>query len=392
MCLSLLGQLAVLPPKFVGPDTGKYLEIARKQMNPEFWGDPAAFDGNYWPMLYPTFLNLLIRISGDHTFLLVLQAVMAMLLVVVTWCLAFPFGRRTRVVVAFLVAMSPAVWSIARTGGYEILLALLICTALALLRATSVPNQIREGFAPVGLGALSGVLVGLAILVQNKALIVLPVMVYLALRMGRPTLLGQLIGLVLTLLPWALRNQIVLGNPLPFTKNGPVNIWIGNNPDQTLGGFMDPPPLPPGSHSYIDATARFIISQPEASFSLLLRRLTRLLEPSYIYPDVLPIPAQIVFHGYNIVFTSTLTLLVFVYVGGWLWRSAALPQALGAIALVLTMFFAVHLPFLAESRYMAPMNPLAIVVAVPTLGAIAKLYRNRFHQSGSSSSTSLPGD
>lgn len=346
-------------------------------MNFGYWMDPMAFDGNYWPLLYPTFLNLVLRVSEDPAFILVLQALLAMILVLLAWRLAFPFGGRTRVTVAFLVALSPAVWSIARTGGYKILLALLISATLVLLRATSESAPMHGRLASVGLGAISGALVGLAILVQNKALIVVPVMVYLALRMGRRTLVGQIVGLFLTLLPWTVRNLLVLGTPIPFTKNGPINIWIGNNPDQILGGFMDPPPLPPGASGYIDATLRFIVSQPEASFSLLLRRMTRLLEPSYIYPENLPIPAQILFPGYNIVFTTIITIVILVYIGGWLWRSPAIPRGLGALALLLTMFFAVHLPFLAESRYMAPMSPLAVVVSVPTLMAIARLYRHR---------------
>lgn len=374
MSLSLVGQLAILPTKFVGPDTGKYLEIARKQFESGFWADPAAFDGNYWPMLYPTFLNLVLRVSSDYDFFLVLQAVLAALLVLITWRLAFPLGRRIRITSAFLVAISPAVWSIARTGGYEILLAVILSSALLTLHATWPTSLIRSGGQSVTRGVSSGVLIGLAILVQTKALIVVPVMVYLAFRMGRRTAAGQLLGLVVTLAPWTVRNFFILGTPLPTTKNGPVNIWIGNNPDQVFGGFMDPPPLPTGSTGYIDASIRFIVSQPEASFSLLLRRLMRLLEPTYLYPENFPIPAQIVFHGFNIVFTISITTLVLVFIGGWLWRSPAIPKDLGPVALVLVMYFAIHLPFLAESRYMAPMNPIAVVIAAATCRALRRLY------------------
>lgn len=374
MGISLFGQLAILPTKFVGPDTGKYLEIARKQMNFGFWADPMAFDGNYWPVLYPTFLNLVLRVSDNPTLVLVLQALLAMILILFAWRLAFPFGYRARITVAFLVALSPAVWGIARTGGYEILLALLICATLVLLQATSVSPLPHGRLTSICVGVITGVLAGLAILVQNKALIVIPVFLYLALRMGRRTAAGQLLGLIVTLAPWTLRNFFILGTALPTTKNGPVNIWIGNNPDQVLGGFMDPPPLPPGSTGYIDAALRFIVSQPEASFSLLLRRFMRLLEPTYLYPENFPIPAQIVLHGLNIVFTLSITTLVLVFIGGWLWRSQAIPKGLGPVVLVLAMYFAIHLPFLAESRYMAPMNPLALVVAVATCGALWRLY------------------
>jgi hypothetical protein len=346
-------------------------------MNFGFWTDPMAFDGNYWPLLYPTFLNLVLRVSDNSTLILVLQALLAMILILLAWRLAFPFGYRARITVAFLVALSPAVWSIARTGGYEILLAFLICAMLVLLQATSVSPLSHGRLASICVGLITGVLAGLAILVQNKALIIVPVMVYLALRMGPRTLVGQIVGLFLTLLPWTLRNMLVLGSPLPFTNNGPVNVWIGNNPDQVFGGFMDPPPLPPGTSGYVDASLRFIVSQPEASFSLLLRRLTRLLEPTYIYPEDLPIPGQIIFHGFNIVFTISITMSVLVFIGGWLWQSPAIPKGLGPVAFVLFMYSAIHLPFLAESRYMAPMDPLAIVVAVPTISALWKLHRHR---------------
>lgn len=45
----------------------------------------------------------------------------------------------------------------------------------------------------------------------------------------------------------------VLGSFNLFDSNGPVNFRIGNNPDQTSGGFMESLILPDGSGGVVDS-------------------------------------------------------------------------------------------------------------------------------------------
>ena len=55
------------PQELIGPDTWKYLQIAGKQVQGNFWFDPSAFDHNYWPIGYPTFLAIQFEVFGEDT-------------------------------------------------------------------------------------------------------------------------------------------------------------------------------------------------------------------------------------------------------------------------------------------------------------------------------------
>lgn len=371
----LTAQLLVLPTKFVGPDTWKYLQIAGKQAQEGFWSDPSAFDHNYWPIGYPTFLAIQFNVVGEDTRgMLIVQALMALALVLVAWGLAYRLGRSHRLAAAALVALSPAVWAMARIGGYEILLALLLCLSLLSVwipfstgRCTRIGRLGIPAFA-------SGILLGAATLVQNKAIVVLPVLVFVAWRISRPQAFLPVLGVLVPLLPWAFRNFRVFGSATPFNNNGPINVWIGNNPDATTGGFMEPPPLPPGTSGPLDAAIKFVLSQPEAAFALTLRRLVRLLEPTYVYFEQIPTTMNVVVHYASIFLTLAVVLLFLTYVLGRVWRVGSLLPDLNPLAAFVILYYLVHLPFLAEPRYMSPMAPIMIVTAVATFGALMQRW------------------
>ena len=142
---------------------------------------------------------------------------MALALVLIAWGLAFQLGRKYRLSAAVLVALSPAVWAMARIGGYEILLALLLNMSLLLVWTTySTARRTRAGRWGISTFS-SGLILGAAVLVQNKAIVVLPVLMFLAWRIRR----------FQVLLPWSLRNLAVFGAATPFNNNGSINVWIG---------------------------------------------------------------------------------------------------------------------------------------------------------------------
>ncbi len=368
-------QVLVAPSRFVGPDTWKYLQIAGKQAQGDFWFDPSAFDHNYWPIGYPTFLAIQFEVLGESTSrTLMIQAVMALALVLVSWGLAFRLGRTYRLCAAVLITLSPAVWAMARTGGYEILLALLLNVSL-LLAWTTYSTTARTWVGRWGVSTFSsGLFLGAATLVQNKAIVVLPVLLFLAWKISRIQVFLPLAGVVIALLPWSLRNLAVMGTANPFNNNGPINVWIGNNPDATTGGFMEPPPIPPGTSGPLDAATAFIVSQPEVAFALALRRLVRLLEPTYVYTDSIPISMNVLIHYLSIFITSGVVILFLIYIAGRIWRLGPRIPNLNPLAAFVILLYLVHVPFLAEPRYMSPAAPVMIVIAVATLGALGRRW------------------
>jgi len=290
------------------------------------------------------------------------------------------FNIKLRIFAAFLVGISPSVISMGQTGGYELLLGFLLLVSLGILWGTQgTPTGHRFWLAWLG-PVSAGFTFGLAFLVQNKVIIVIPVLIYLAVRWGRWPLFYFLVSAMFPPFAWALRNLIVRGSFDPRSTNGPVNIWIGNNPESVAGGFMEPLPLPANSTSFVDAALQFIINQPEASAALYLRKLARLLEPVYLYPEFDKPPGfSTVLHYSTFLLSVVLLLLFFAYLFAAIWRTDIGIPSLFPLALFYLLFILVNLPFLAEARYRTPLEPLLISISVVTASALWRKYtQDRF--------------
>ena len=118
---------------------------------------------------------------------------------------------------------------------------------------------------------------------RNKVLVVLPVLLFLAWQWGRKSRILIIVSALTLPIFWAFRNLLITGTPNPISGNGSINMWIGNNPQQLTGGFMEPPALPIGPMGPLDIYAsnalHWWISQPSDAFSLLLRKVSLLLAP-----------------------------------------------------------------------------------------------------------------
>ena len=134
---------------------------------------------------------------------------------------------------------------------------------------------------------------------------------------------------------------------------------------------MEPPPLPPGS-GFITASIDFVISQPEAAFSLFLRKAVRLLEPLYAYPEGIPSSLLLVGHVWAICLSLIIGLGFLAYLFGRLWGVGAQLPSVGHLAMFVILFYLVHFAFLAEPRFMAPMFPVALVVAVAGISGLTR--------------------
>lgn len=318
LVLSLLIQLLLLPDDFVGPDYVTYLAQGQQARSAALWFDPTALDSNYWPIGYPAFLALVLNIFGGS-----LQAVqyvqvgLALTLAPLAWLMTRHLSIPVRMVTFTAVALSPSVIWAAQNAGYEVLLSFLLCLSLACVwgRGGGVPSGNRYWLGGLACG-ISGLAFGSAFLVQNKVIIVIPVLIFLAVRWGRWNLGAFCALALLDPAAWAIRNFVITGAFSPVTKNASMNLWIGNNPSQTTGGFMEPPPvsIEPvlGLDIYSSNALNFYLTQPEAAFALL--------------------------------------------------------------------FGLIHLPFSAEPRFLVPVEPLTIAVAVPTLFALVARYRQTAHK------------
>jgi hypothetical protein len=195
-------------------------------------GHPTAF----FPVAWPGFLAGLFVFTGPSY---AAVEVLNIVLWAVSGCLVYVLGRRlggraVGLVAGILMAVAPTITVYAMRAPSEALfvpLLLLVCLLLTGRRETPSVQH----------AAVAGVLLGAAILVRSTAEL-LPLLLPLWLLLRRPwreswraaAVLAVVSGLVLV--PWALRNQVVM-HSLTLSTNGGYTAWIGANPDAT-GGFV----------------------------------------------------------------------------------------------------------------------------------------------------------
>lgn len=225
--VAAFAQWAVAPDEPTGPDIHAYGRLATDLMGrADYWSDPNAFDGNFWAMAYPTLMAQFMRISGGSLELLVtLQILLVASLVVVPWVLLRGVSVGTAAVASAALALSPSLWAMGPSVGYEPILAWLLSASL--MGAWLVRTRPRLGrWAAFSWSFMSGFALALAILTQTKSAVVAPVIAYL-LWSRRPRLAATgALGILVGLAPWILRNLVIVGNPSPFTHNGPYNLWV----------------------------------------------------------------------------------------------------------------------------------------------------------------------
>ena len=365
--LAVIIQVIMLPAQAGGPDMTTYVAIAKDEIfQSGFWTNPESFVGNFWAMAYPTFLAVVFRVAGeDLARVQFIQILMAATLVVVPWILARRLPRLVQYAAPLVLVLCPALWAMGTSIGYEVLLAWLLCFALALAWITYEWDTSIHPIATSVLAIVSGLLLGGALLTQTKALVVLPVLAYLLYRVSKRTALWGAIGLIAGLLPWMIRNVIVLGTPSPLTNNAGYNLWVGNNPDAVNGGSMLVAPTTPAGESMTTAALKFMVSQPERWVELIWSKAARLLEPVFIYPGHLPAgPARTLLHLYGAALGAIIVLGVLMFLGGRLMVGRRAVPAVSPLAAFVALWFLAHLPFIAEPRYLASIAPVTVTVAV----------------------------
>lgn len=194
-------------------------------------------DSGKWlrPPLYPAFLALMFRLGGtDVTFALLGQAILSGLGVLAFVALGgWLFARRDVALLSGLIAaLFVPLASFGSVLFAEALFVLLIVLALALLDRVVVQQRGR-------IALLCGIVLGLATLTRAVALFFIPLSALLVwLLTRRQTADGRiwlplrlagllLLGAVLTIGPWTVRNYVVHERLILVDTNGGISMWYG---------------------------------------------------------------------------------------------------------------------------------------------------------------------
>ncbi len=195
-----------------------------------WYGHPTAF----WPPGYPLFLAALYRIAGPSVSLARFANV---LLWTVTALLAYFIGarlggQRTGLVSGLLVALYPDFIFYSSVLASESLFVALLTASLGLvILVITRPAGKHDVTAMMA----AGLLLGFASVTRVFSLLV-PVLLVPVLLNARDrglrqklALCGIIIGCTaLVVLPWVVRNWVVMGRPVLATEAG-VTLWIGNH-------------------------------------------------------------------------------------------------------------------------------------------------------------------
>ncbi len=349
-----------------------------------------------WPPGFPFLMSLLYRVFGQRLSLaLALNVVVAAATVLLLYLIAERlFGRREARVAAGLFAILPG--PLFLTGVYlsETLFIFVLVSFLALL--VFLPDR---RWTPV----LLGVALGLAALTRGEGLL-MPI-IPLAFWWGhharrawlqRATVL--LVAMVLTILPWTIRNATVMDDVIPVANNASGTLWSGHNPDANgwIVNPTDPPALDargegPGETERARQLRREAISwaihNPIKELGLIPRKLIMLNQGSGAsiggwlnsgprYQWQLGTSSILVFtvlgdaFGYFLLLAALAS--VFLLGARRLWRMH--PGMQGVLAYLALCLFNYGFLYYGQWRYRIPMEPFMVLVATPL---IARVWERR---------------
>lgn len=224
----------------------------------------------------------------------------------------------------------------------------------------------------VGWGLLTGVATGAAVLVRPSWALYIPAALALWVvceprcrrwAATRGALLVVL-GVVLVMLPWWVRNARIYGRFVPTALWMGASLYDGLNPDATGDSHMDflaAPEFWPLDEEAQDAAFRdqaiaFALAHPRRVVTLALSKAARFWSP---WPN-----AAAFRRGPFMLVSTLVTLPQFVLLAIGLWDRRRDVRALVLLALPLAYVFSVHLIFVSSMRYRIP-------VAVPAFGLVA---------------------
>jgi hypothetical protein len=236
---------------------------------------------------------------------------------------------------------------------YEVYLGLLLLVFAWLASEYSSKNRWKNA----GIILLSGMVLGWGALVSSKVIFlvfIFPVAALIGKNMMRliywPALL---LGVLLVLTPWWVRNDRCFQKWIPLTTNGGFNLYVANNPYTNTKGFSNPsgnPGVPevPGYESavWIEAALDYMKKNPIETLERMAIRFIRFFNPHY--GDQVP-----------------LILLFFIAI----FRAIRAPRILRNTTFFFMLFIPIsflflHTLFHYEFRYILPVWPVMAWIAV----------------------------
>jgi hypothetical protein len=339
----------------------------------------------YMPPGYPFFLSAVLRLGADSR---TIQVVQNLLYLVAVLLLAAVSSRRhgwpAGILAATLALASPIWLLLPQRALSETVFVVLVAIGVSIALSGTIPPAF-------GLAIVAGMMFGLAALVREMGLMlggVLGVVVGVWAWRGGMRARGValavtvFLGTVLVILPWTVRNYRIFGQVVPISTNGPINLYIGNNPEATGVYNWHLPPegqavwnRPDEGRSNEIFTSRlagraaieYTIANPSRTVALVPQRLWALWGPPVALHAGLGLSALVRF-GATALWFASLGLSV---VGLWWMRREPLAWFIAGACLTAAV---VHAATFGDVRFRAAHEYLLML---PAGLVVADLWRKR---------------
>lgn len=339
-------------------------------------GHPTSFEEPIYP-LWLAFLQI-VSGTGDVRILRAAQAVFGVLIVlIVYWLGSEVYSRRVGLAAALVVAVWPPLVYFSTFLMSEALYVLLLPLIL-LITILAAKGAHRSGWM---LGLAVGALWGLVVLVRGATVLLLAaalVWVTLVNRNPRRIILPLFIavGTIAVLVPWWVRNYSVHGAFVPLTTKAGYNLYHWSYPDEHQEVALGEPVPPLGGtevqrdRAYQQMALAAMLQHPHQVAEQDVLKAVKFYSPviGVEGPGALTLPYGMA--------------LGLVYLGAALQLLVRGRPRLNAAALLwaaVATEFAIGIVFFSNNRARLPVEPLLIVLAVPSA---LDLFMNLHHVTG----------
>ena len=354
-----------------GGDAQTYLRLSEDWTSWTTLFSPDAFDANFWPAGYPGFLALFTWADESGILLVrVVQVGLAAALALMAGRLADSVSERAGTVTTVVVALGPtalwAVWAV----GYELLLAFLLMAGLLLVWRAPEGSRSWPAF-------LGGLLLGIALIVQFRSVLAVVVLLVFVSRRAVRVALVALAGVAVPVAAWAIRSAIAVGNPAPWSANGPYNLWNGNNPQATGHNVFPLPALPDGFGSYTQAALDWISGNPGDFLVLTGKKFLFLFEPTRISGVSDPFAGDVFVSIAEFLIAGAICIGLIVFVILRLLRKGEELAPMDVLFVFSAAYLLPNIFFIVEARFAIPVHAMLIAIAVSSLTVLAKMFPGR---------------
>jgi len=358
-----LSALAIFPTPELDDSAQIYLRAAHLLMDGQGFSDPSF--PVYNPPIYPVFIALCLSLFGDdQVFVKIVQAVVdSLTIVLIYFVMKEIFDPETALLSAGILSLYPfsayLTISIASEPLFTFFLSGFVLSSVYAVRSTK-----RWYYC------VTGILLGLATLTRGTTQFVplmFPVMLILLGKRGRDSIFcytALCLSFVLVILPWTVRNYVVLDDFIPVATGGGIVVLMGSSEKfLTIAGKpeMYQAHIPPagGTPSQNDkffaraGLERHMVhlqTDPLGFVRFMAKKLARLWYATESGKN------------HNLILLSQLPIYVFAVIGVIFARIKG--KTLAWIPLCMVAYFvALHWLSLPLFRYMIPIMPYVIGLA-----------------------------